>query len=303
LDQFAIRQNRLPRWRPVEDADVPDGDIVIATWWETAEWVARLSPSKGAKVYFVQGHETFVTRSIDRVRATYRLPLHKIAVSRWLVDLMRDMYGDSKVTLAPNSVDTAQFHAPPRGKQARPTVGLIYSTPATKAIEVGLRAIETVRRECPKLQVVAFGTVPQPPDFASRPGITYVRQPEQNRIRELYAMCDAWLLSSKSEGFGLPVLEAMACRCPVVSTRSGGPQDLIRDGVNGFLVDVDDSDGLAGRALDVLRMPDHRWRAMSEAAYGTATGYTWEDASDRFLEGLRTAIERRPELERVQPVG
>src|SRR5262245_20851968 len=38
--------------RPITDRDVPDADVVIATWWETAPWVANLSPSKGAKVYF-----------------------------------------------------------------------------------------------------------------------------------------------------------------------------------------------------------------------------------------------------------
>src|SRR4051794_12493316 len=40
--------------RPIIDRDVPDGDVVIATWWETAPWVMDLSPSKGAKAYFVQ---------------------------------------------------------------------------------------------------------------------------------------------------------------------------------------------------------------------------------------------------------
>ena len=66
--------------RPVMDADVPDGDVVIATWWETAEWVAKLSPSKGAKVYFIQHHEVFDYLPIDRVKATWRLPLHKITI-------------------------------------------------------------------------------------------------------------------------------------------------------------------------------------------------------------------------------
>jgi hypothetical protein len=35
--------------RPIVDRDVPDGDVVVATWWETAAWVKALSPSKGAK--------------------------------------------------------------------------------------------------------------------------------------------------------------------------------------------------------------------------------------------------------------
>src|SRR2546427_13010936 len=59
LDGSAIDHRVLNRWRSVLDGDVPDADVVVATWWETAEWVNALSPEKGAKVYFVQGHEVF----------------------------------------------------------------------------------------------------------------------------------------------------------------------------------------------------------------------------------------------------
>src|SRR5437867_7401162 len=57
LDGLAVRQIVLDRYRPVTAADVPDADVIIATWWETAEWVAAMPPSKGAKVYFCQHHE------------------------------------------------------------------------------------------------------------------------------------------------------------------------------------------------------------------------------------------------------
>ena len=71
----------LDRRRPVTDDDIPDGDVVVATWWETAEWVNALSANKGAKVYFIQGHEIFPHLPVDRSRATYRLPLHKIVIA------------------------------------------------------------------------------------------------------------------------------------------------------------------------------------------------------------------------------
>src|SRR4051794_18726226 len=48
LDGCDAKHHVLDRWRPVTNDDVPDGDIVIATWWETAEWVYALSESKGA---------------------------------------------------------------------------------------------------------------------------------------------------------------------------------------------------------------------------------------------------------------
>ena len=59
FDNLPVEHKITDRYRPVEDKDVPDADVVVATWWETPEWVAKLSPSKGAKAYFFQGHEVF----------------------------------------------------------------------------------------------------------------------------------------------------------------------------------------------------------------------------------------------------
>src|SRR5690348_4788567 len=44
LDGSNIDHRVLDHWNIVTDDDVPDGDVVIATWWETAEWVNALSP-------------------------------------------------------------------------------------------------------------------------------------------------------------------------------------------------------------------------------------------------------------------
>ena len=92
LDGSGLDHTVLDRWSPVTDDDVPDADVVIATWWETAEWVAGLGPKKGAKVYFIQHHEVFSYLPVARCRATYRLPLHKIVVAKWLKNLMHSKY-------------------------------------------------------------------------------------------------------------------------------------------------------------------------------------------------------------------
>ena len=66
----------------------------------------------------------------------------------------------------------------------------------------------------------------------------------------------------------MPGLEAAACRCPVVATRCGGPEDYVEDGVSGYLVDVGDAEAMADRIVRVLRLNDGAVRAMSEAMYG-----------------------------------
>ncbi len=135
-----IRHQVLESRRPVVDRDVPDGDVVIATWWETAEWVAALHPAKGAKVCFIQHHEVFSHVPVERARAIYRLPLHKVVVARWLKEVMREQYGDEVVDVVPNSVDRAQFFAPPRGKRSRPTVGFLHSRSSYKGMDLTSRS-------------------------------------------------------------------------------------------------------------------------------------------------------------------
>jgi glycosyltransferase involved in cell wall biosynthesis len=290
---ITVPHHVIDRARPITDGDVPDADVVIATWWTTAEWVAALSPRKGAKAYFIQHYEVFDYLHAERVKATWRLPLQKITISKWLVELASREYGDHKVCLVPNSVEMDQFHAPPRGRQERPTVGLLYSPVKFKGVDVSLAALERVRRRIKNVRVIAFGAVRATPELPLPEWVLFHYRPPQDEIPRLYRQCDVWLCGSYSEGFHLPPLEAMACRCPVVSTRVGGPMDIVEEGINGFLVDVEDSIGLADRVVRVLTFSEPEWRRMSDAALATAARYTWDDATDLLesaLHGLVGAV-------------
>lgn len=293
FDHLDVPHRLLESHRPVVDADLPDADVVVATWWITAEWVNKLSPSKGTKAYFLQHHEVFDYLPKERVAATWRLPLHKITISKWLVDLARTEYGDHEVSLVPNSVDTDQFYAVPRAKQSAPTVGMLYSTAPWKGCSVSFKAIELAAEKIPELRLVTFGAHSPSSVLPLPEGAEFFLQPAQDEIRNIYSRCDLWLCGSWSEGFGLPVLEAMACRCPVVSTQVGGPLDIIQEGVNGFLVPIGDAEALADRLVKAMSLPQEDWQRMSDAAYETARQYTWDDATDLFEAALYRAVERQ----------
>jgi glycosyltransferase involved in cell wall biosynthesis len=279
--------------RKVTAADVPDADVVVATWWQTAYDVAELPPSKGAKAYFIQHHEIHKRQPEYLVRESYRLPLKKITISQWLVDLMRDEYEDDDVDLVHNSVDTTTFHSPERSRGMPPTVGFIYDLRPRKGVEVCVEAIERARLRFPDLKVVAFGKKPIRADKPLPGNVDYVQGPSQEEIRKVYARCDVWLCGSSGEGFHLPPLEAMACRCPVVSTRVGGAIDVIEEGANGHLVDVGDAHGLGDRLGDVLALDPEAWRKMSDAALSRALRYSWDDATLRFEACLARAAAQR----------
>lgn len=74
-------------------------------------------------------------------------------------------------------------------------------------------------------------------------------------IPALLAQTDVFLLTSQREPFGIVVAEAMAAGLPAVATRSGGPETIVTDGVDGLLADVGDAPALAGHILWLLDNP------------------------------------------------
>jgi glycosyltransferase involved in cell wall biosynthesis len=87
----------------------------------------------------------------------------------------------------------------------------------------------------------------------------------------LLSSADVFVLASTKEGFSLATIEAMLAGIPVVATRSGGPEEIVRDGETGLLVPVNDAEALAAAITSVL---DDRARAdsLAEAAIHDAHG-------------------------------
>ena len=286
LDGTGVRTKLLERPRKVLDTDVPDADIIVATWWETAELVAAMSPAKGRKVYFVQGHEVFEGQPRERVIATYRSDFQKVAVARWLAEAIERDGNLQGCTIVPNAVDRALFFAPPRERNARPRLGTLFAESDNKRFDIALDVIAAVRRTLPDLEVVAIGA-DSPVKYRDRvDGIALTLQAPQAALRAAYASCDAWLSCSRTEGFNLMAMEAMACRTPVVSTRTGWPAEAIVDGVNGALADVDDVAGLAAGVSRILQLDAPRWRALSDGAARTVADSSWERSARLFEAAL-----------------
>ncbi len=289
LSRSGVTCRTLERPRPIDAGDVPDGDVVIATWWETAVWMNRLPSAKGLRVHLVQGYETWGDPTHDgRVEAALALPNLKIAISAGLKHDIEAKLGPLGMRVIANAVDTSQFDAPPRGRQPVPRVGFVYAQSQIKAADRCLAVIEEARRRMPDLQVLAFGADEESAAMPLPPGTEYHHRPAQEEIAGLYARCDVWLFATRVDSFGLPILESMACRTPVVGLPVGAAAELLADGA-GVLVRPSSDERVIGELADalvgLLESPEEDWKMMSDSAYRRAHGYTWEDATGR-LEAL-----------------
>ncbi len=276
--------------RPIVDRDVPDGDVVIATWWETADWVAALSPPKGAKVYFVQDFGAHDSQPMDKLAASWRLPMKRISISRYITDMVKEHApGGSEICEVGNAVDLEQFRSPPRSKGKPPIVGTMYAKSHFKGFDIALKAAEIARKTLPDLELHGFGSVNQ--IELNQPWVRFRTRVPDNELKNIYAACDAWLFPPRKEGYGLPILEAMACRTPVIATPAGAAPELMEAKGGGILVPHEDPPAMAAAIVKICSLTDNEWKRLSQAAYETVAGYSWDDATDKFEAALEQAAQ------------
>lgn len=87
----------------------------------------------------------------------------------------------------------------------------------------------------------------------------------RNDIPELLNSADLYVASSKSEGLGLNLIEAMACNIPVVASKNRGHAEIIRHGYNGYLVEQDDAETMAKYILQLYENVDLRNTIVKQA--------------------------------------
>lgn len=102
----------------------------------------------------------------------------------------------------------------------------------------------------------------------------------QHDMEKLYAAADAHALLSGFDTFGMTVLEAMASGLPVLITATVGARDLVADGVQGYIVDREDSAQVSDRIVALL--DDATRQAMGRAARQVAEEHSWAKLSQEI---------------------
>jgi len=284
---FAFKANPTRVMIPRVDArHMPDADAVIATAWQTAVAVNLLAQEKGVKFYFVQGLETWAGPS-ERVLQTYRLGLTNIVVSRWLEEELTHL-GAPVAAVVPNGIDIDFFSQSSPGLVRNPQrVAWVYTGGPFKGGTCAIEALSKARLLHPELDAVVWGTGARPsclPDW-----IQYHENPPRTAIRDMLHSSGIFLSSSRSEGFGLPGLEAMAAGCAVVTTDSGGVRDYAHHRQTALVVPPDDPDALSSALVQMLS--DRTLRdELAQHGLVEAARFNLADTAELFEQALLTGV-------------
>ncbi len=114
---------------------------------------------------------------------------------------------------------------------------------------------------------------------------------KQENLAELYAISDLKLLLSQQESFGLVLLEAMACGVPCIGSNVGGIPEVIEHGVDGYIVELGDTDAVAEYATQLLqdeeqllRFREAAIRAVGEKFHSTKIVEQYENLYEKVAE-------------------
>jgi L-malate glycosyltransferase len=108
-------------------------------------------------------------------------------------------------------------------------------------------------------------------------------------IPEILAELDVFLITSKTEGLGSTILDAYACRVPVVATAAGGIPEIVTDEVTGLLAPVGDSRKLADQVLRLVN-DNSLSQHLVESASARVLGYTKQEMARKTMAVYREVL-------------
>jgi glycosyltransferase involved in cell wall biosynthesis len=181
-----------------------------------------------------------------------------------------------RIRVVPNAADPAFTKAGPR--EDGDYVLAVGTLEPRKNLA---RSIEAARRLGTELRVAGahgWGGVE-----ARGVGVRWEGEVGDERLARLYRGAACVLYPSLYEGFGIPILEAMACGAPVVTSRGGATEEVA--GGAAVLVDPEDIASIQAGVEDAIARRDE----LREAGLRRARDYSWDESARLLLEGYEAA--------------
>lgn len=225
------------------------------------------------------------------LRMIWRGAEFRTVCSEGLAELGREADSTVEWVVIPNGVETDRFK--PIERAANPKVKLLFigRLIPRKGFQRVVEALPKVRERTKvpfEVEVVGTGAAREALDeVAEKLGvselISYVGTVPYDQLEKSYQYADVFVLTSLSEGMPSVILEAMGCGLPIVASDVGGNNELVEEGVNGYLIDGDDIDGLADKLAGLINDASLRAR-MGQVSRRKSLQYDWREIMAQYNE-------------------
>lgn len=268
-------------------------------------------------VHICQGYEGYhYGRNYDELRADkhiltklHAIPVRNISVSNHLVDLFYSKFG-RRSEYIPNGIDHRIFSFKEFDNKREQSI-LFVGNPfhPLKGFDFLGSAIRMVQNSPFKVDnlklYIVMGYEPDHLEKISSHISDQIGCPveikfklKSEEIAELTGRVSIVVCSSWYEGFSMPLLEAMACGTPVITTKNLGAQSFCKNGFNSLEVNYGDANSLAQHIIDICyRTIDIKSRLMN--AYNTSLDYTEHNTVERLVESFENLLNMKFDSSKV----
>jgi glycosyltransferase involved in cell wall biosynthesis len=122
-------------------------------------------------------------------------------------------------------------------------IKLLYSGRVSKDKNIDFVVKLIIERFSSEISLIIVGDGPHLEtlkyNYKKYPNIHFIGKVSREELAEMYCECDLFLFPSKTDTFGMVVLEALACGLPCIVSDVGGPQELVEENFSGFVCDTD----------------------------------------------------------------
>jgi glycosyltransferase involved in cell wall biosynthesis len=273
-----VRMMLVPNLR---ERYIPNADYIIACPAESAFFVNSYSPKKGKKFYFIQHFEDWSMKK-EGVEKTWKLPLHKIVIAKWLKDLANS-YGEES-TYIPNGLDFSFFINQNPFKNRYPK-SIVFASHISefKGEKYAIKACRILKEKYPDIVIKTFSIYKKPEDFPSF--IEYYYNPPQDLLKYIYNSAAIFLAPNLSEGWNLPLCEAILCGCVAIATDINGHREYMQDGINGFYCKPASTESIVEKFEYIISNPEIA-RKISENGHLSLKKFDWDSRVELFEQAL-----------------
>lgn len=262
---------------------VPNADIYVATSPYTAYYLNEYNDSS-KKFYFIQDYENWGEGLNAILHDTYHYPFQKIVIARWLQEMLKKQFQEESIWI-PNGFDFSKFRLTIAVKEKNPLlVTMLYHQMERKDCAMGFRALEIVKKRFENLRISLFGVPERPKDLPD--WYDYNKQPSDELHNRLNNEAAIFIGTSKVEGWGLTVGEAMMCGQAVCCTDNAGYREMAIDGETALVSPVGDSEAMANNIIRLIEDEELRYR-IANNGYQFIQRFTWNESYNK----LRTLFE------------
>lgn len=268
---------------------VPSGVLALALFQEFH--IPYIVSLRGADVPgYAEKFAWIYTILTPLIRAVWKHASRVVSNSEGLKQLALVSKPDQEIGVVYNGVDT-EFFVPDESKrsQKHPTILCASRLTQRKGLKYAIEGFSKIISKYPHARMIVAGgdgdaaeeLKNQVENLGLTKKITFSGEYDHAKLLSLQQSSDIFLFPSLNEGMSNSMLEAMASGLPIIMTPTGGAQELIQDGKNGFLVEFQNAQSIAEK-LDLLLSDPEICSRMGKESRKKAEALSWKSVADAY---------------------